>query len=111
MAAPSVSVVIPTYGLGRYLNQVLVGLSRQTNMDFETIVVDNNASPVHDKSRLAHPRGFFKVVHEPRNGLNNARNAGVPNSRGDFVAFLDDDGVPDATWLAELCDGLRRHSA
>jgi len=49
--------------------------------------------------------------HEPRPGVARARNAGVAASRGDFIAFLDDDEEADQHWLAGLAVGFGRGSA
>lgn len=108
---PLFSVVIPTYGKAQYLQLVLAGLERQTEQKFETIIVDNNSTEKVTKRAIPRPGQSFIVVHEPRNGLSYARNAGIRNSRGQYVAFLDDDGVPDRNWLMNLANGMGRHKA
>ncbi|MBX7123275.1 MAG: glycosyltransferase [Opitutaceae bacterium] len=105
-----VTVVIPTYGTGTCLNSVLRGLAAQDHRDFEVIVVDNNPRQQWNPS-LPGRHLSTSVVHEPRNGLQHARNAGVENARGLYVAFLDDDGVPLPTWLTRLVEGTRRYGA
>jgi glucosyl-dolichyl phosphate glucuronosyltransferase len=106
-----VSVVIPTYGRGRYLPSVLSALDRQTRLDFEVLVVDNNIRPEHSGIRSERRSWQLFVIHEPRNGLQRARNAGVSASRGAFIAFLDDDGVPTPTWMEALIAGMERYDA
>lgn len=106
-----ISVVIPTHGRGTYLPSVLSALDRQTRRDFEVLVVDNNIRPVHSGLRADKRSWQLSVIHEPRNGLQHARNAGVSASRGAFIAFLDDDGVPASTWIEALVAGMERYDA
>ena len=51
------------------------------------------------------------VLHEPRAGVANARNAGLRAARGDLIAFLDDDELAPPDWLAELLRVQRAHTA
>lgn len=110
-STPLFSVVIPTYGPAVYLDQVLRGLAIQTEKNFETIIVDNNGILTHAGRNLPRPSQPFRIVHEPQNGLSYARNAGIANSHGRYLAFLDDDGVPDREWLANLAVGMDRYQA
>lgn len=90
---------------------VLQGLVDQTNRDFEVIVVDNNPCARLSSPTLQHEDLRAAVVHEPRNGLTHARNAGVASARGSCVAFLDDDAVPTSTWIESLVEGLRHYGS
>jgi glucosyl-dolichyl phosphate glucuronosyltransferase len=105
------SVLIPSHGSASQLGQVLAALAEQTWKDFDVVLVDNNADPrlCGLQERL---RPFpLRVVHEPLVGLSRARNVAVAHASGEYVAFLDDDTVPERSWLAELHAGLHRHSA
>jgi glucosyl-dolichyl phosphate glucuronosyltransferase len=71
----------------------------------EVVVVDNASSdgtPVVLAALAARMPGAFRVLREPRLGLSVARNRGLAEARGDVVAYLDDDAVPRAGWLAAL---------
>jgi GT2 family glycosyltransferase len=106
-----ISVVIPTCGPATHLMSVLAGLAKQTNRNFDAMVVDNNPLPRWHSRFLQVDDLRVALVREPRNGLSHARNAGVANSGGSSVAFLDDDGVPAATWVQNLVDGLQRYGS
>ena len=111
MTAPETTVVIPTYGRATFLPAVLHGLSQQTAQALEIIVVDNNPRPRHFAELLQESCPRLSITHEPRNGLQHARNAGIACSRGAIVAFLDDDAVPAPNWLESLVDGMQRYQA
>ncbi len=90
---------------------MLTALADQTRKDFDVVLVDNNADPRLCRLQERLQPFPLRVVHEPLVGLSRARNVAVAQARGEYVAFLDDDTVPERTWLAELHAGLHRHGA
>src|SRR6185436_1249486 len=103
---PTVSIVIPTFRRPTAaLEAVRSALAQDVPVFFEIVVVDSDpaGSALPDLHRLAaaasHP---VTLVHEPRAGVANARNAGLAAAKGEFIAFLDDDEVAQDRWLAEL---------
>jgi GT2 family glycosyltransferase len=102
------SVVIPTYGEAPHLRAALQALADQTYHCFDVLVVDNNEYPrARPISELFGSRVAF--LHCPQRGLSAARNAGIAATHAEYIAFLDDDSVPEPTWAAELQSGLRRY--
>jgi glycosyltransferase involved in cell wall biosynthesis len=87
-----VSVVIPVRNGVNYLEAAIQSVLGQGNVEVEVIVVDNGSS---DGSRtLAESFGApVRVISEPRKGAAHARNAGVRQARGEYLAFLDADDV------------------
>jgi len=102
---PEISVVIPTYNRGTQLRPVLAALLAQETggVTYEVIVVDNNSPDgtrsVVEEAIAADASGLIQYVFEPRQGVSYARNTGVEHSRAPIIAFLDDDGVPTASWV------------
>jgi GT2 family glycosyltransferase len=75
----------------------------------EVVVVDNDADHAPFDAAFsaafgAEPR--VRWVHEPRQGLSFARNAGLAAARGDYVVFTDDDVLVDEHWVAHLVAGF-----
>jgi GT2 family glycosyltransferase len=98
---PAVSVVVPTYERHQDVEALLDCLSAQTFRNFEVILVDQSEKPW---KRDRTPSFDLMYVHTDVKGAGNARNAGAFYSRGDMLAFTDDDCRPDADWLE---NGLR----
>jgi glycosyltransferase involved in cell wall biosynthesis len=97
--APAFSVVIPTYGRARFLEEAVASVLAQTVGDLECIVVDD-ASP--EAAELA-PDPRLRVVRRSENGgPAAARNSGLAVAEGEFIAFLDDDDLfaPDRLEIA-----------
>jgi glycosyltransferase involved in cell wall biosynthesis len=80
----------------------------------ELVVVDNDQTPsaAGVAKALAEEAPFpVRYVHEPAPGVANARNAGMTESRGELIAFLDDDEEAPGEWLAALVSAQRRYEA
>lgn len=98
MNRPLVSVIIPTYKRPDTLDRAINSVLSQTYPNIEIIVVDDNNPGSEGRalteSKMSHYRGNSKVLyvkHEKNKNGSAARNTGARVSRGDFVAFLDDD--------------------
>jgi glucosyl-dolichyl phosphate glucuronosyltransferase len=105
MSMNNASVVICAYTERRWhdLNEALDAVGSQSLPPHETIVVvDHNPSLAE---RVAAARTDVRVLESlARPGLAAARNVGVAEAQGSVVVFLDDDAVPDPTWLAALME-------
>jgi glycosyltransferase involved in cell wall biosynthesis len=91
--SPFFSVVIPVFNRAAVLARALESVLRQSDQDFEIIVVDDGSSdnPAQVVERLGDPR--IRCVRKDNGGGGAARNRGIDMARGRFVAFLDSDDV------------------
>ena len=89
-----VSVVIPVYGVERYLPACLDSVLRQSLEDLEILCVDDH-SPDRCPEILeeyARRDGRLRVIHLPDNGMQGrARNIGMDLASGRYIYFLDAD--------------------
>ena len=102
--ANDVSVVICTRDRGEALAGCLKSVTAQTSAPKEIVVIDNS----EDGGAEPICRHFPEVRHvrEPRPGLSVARNAGIRASRGEIIAFTDDDVELHPNWTAEITRAL-----
>jgi len=81
------------------LEACLEALARQRYPDFDVLVVDNASTEPVDE--ICHRHGAA-CIHEPVPGLTRARNRGARAARGELVAYIDDDAIPEPGWLEAL---------
>lgn len=89
--APKVSVIVPAYNAMDYLSESLQSVFNQTFDDYEVIVVDDGSEDDVKvwATEIEDPR--FRLVSQENRGLAGARNTGIRESRGEYLAFLDAD--------------------
>jgi GT2 family glycosyltransferase len=122
VSAPPVSVVVPAFNRAGSIRAALESVLRQTWADFELIVVDDGSTDgTPDAARaLDDPR--LRVIVTPQNmGASAARNLGIAEARGIWIAFQDSDDewlplklekqmarllAPGADWIAAYCGML-----
>jgi glycosyltransferase involved in cell wall biosynthesis len=90
---PRVSIVMPVFNAGAYLDQALASVAAQTYRDFELVVVDDGSTEARTRARLdAAAREPGVTVHRtPNQGPAAARNLAIERARGDYILPLDAD--------------------
>ena len=91
----AVSVIMPVYNSSKYLNSSIESIQKQTLKDIEIICVDDGST---DDSLdilidLNNEYGNIKVVFQENLGPGMARNTGIKNACGEYIAFLDSDDI------------------
>lgn len=90
-----VSVIIPVYNGGPYIERGINSVLIQTYSNIEVIVIDDGSKDDSGAicDRLAEFDCRVKVIHQENCGVNAARQKGVDNSSGDWLVFLDADDI------------------
>jgi glycosyltransferase involved in cell wall biosynthesis len=93
---PQVSVIIPTYNRGWIIKEAIDSVLAQDYTEFELIVVDDGSTD-HTADVLDSYRNVIKVLSQKNKGVSAARNRGIAEASGKFIAFLDSDDL----WLSQ----------
>lgn len=100
MAVPFLTIVVPVYQVEDYLRRCVDSILAQEYQDYELLLINDgslDSSPqICDDyaQRYAH----IRVVHKSNGGLSDARNTGIRQAQGKYIAFIDSDD-----WLAPNC--------
>ncbi|WP_157216910.1 glycosyltransferase family 2 protein [Flavisphingomonas formosensis] len=107
-SAPAISVIIPAYGLARYVAESLSSLQAQSFANWEAVVVDDGA-PDDVKGALApfsaDPR--VRLLQTDNGGVSVARNRGVAAARSGLIALLDGDDIYEPNYLERMVAALK----
>ena len=108
------SVLVPVYNSEPYLKECLDSVLRQSEQDFELILVNDGSvdggGMLCDRCRALHP-DQVKVLHQSNKGLISARRAGITAAEGDYCVFLDADDTLEPDALAVIRETAEREQA
>lgn len=99
------SIIVPVYNVEGYLNQCVESVLSQSFTNFELILVDDGSTDSSGEICDQYMRldNRIRVLHKTNGGLSSARNAGLSQSQGEYVIFLDsDDFWIDSKFIEEV---------
>jgi glycosyltransferase involved in cell wall biosynthesis len=103
---PKVTVIIPTYNRAHLIKRAIKSVLNQTFQDFEIIVVDDGSTDnTEEVVKSFNDLRIKYIKHQKNLGASAARNTGIKNSKGEYIAFLDSDDE----WLPEKLEKQMRY--
>lgn len=102
---PICSIIVPVYNAERYLNTCINSVLAQSFQDFELILVNDGSTDSSESicDEYAAKDNRIRVFHIANSGVSTARNIGLDNAKGKYIAFLDaDDYWYDSTAIERL---------
>jgi len=104
MTHPTVSVVMPVHNTARFVEAAISSVLTQTFSDFELLIIDDQGTDdaIDLCRQFVDPR--IRIISQENRGLAGARNTGIRQAKGRYIALLDSDDL----WLPEK---LERHVA
>lgn len=95
---PKVSIIIPTYNRAHLIGRAIQSVLNQTYQDFELIIVDDGSRDDTEKFvKCLEDERIVYIRHEENKGPSAARNTGIKESKGEYIAFQDSDDE----WFSE----------
>lgn len=111
------SVVVPVYGVEKYIRKCLLSILDQDFQDMEVLVIDDDSKDhsmeIVEEIMKSHPAGrLVRIFRQPHNmGIAMARNRGLEEMRGKYMLFVDsDDWIPQCA-LHHLYEAAEAHQA
>ena len=102
---PILSIIIPYYNAQKYTDELLNVLSPQITEDIEVILIDDGSKiPFKTKYKWLH------VIRQENGGASAARNTGLDNATGDYIAFIDADDLVSSDYVAQIVKKIKAES-
>ena len=99
-----ISVIIPVYNLEEYISHTIESILLQTYSDIEIILIDDGSIDSSSKICQSYvkkdPR--VRLINQINGGVSSARNRGLDEAKGEFIAFIDGDDLVPAFYLDRL---------
>lgn len=107
------SIIIPCYGVEKYIDRCMKTIVNQTLKDIEIILVDDGSpdNVPHMCDEWAKKDSRIKVIHKENGGLGFARNSGLDIATGEYVAFVDSDDYVDMSMYETLWNEAKSSDA
>ncbi len=99
-----VSIIIPCYNDGRYLQEAIASADAQTYSNIEIIVVDDHSTDLKTQNilkKIASQNVYVLQTPPDKKGLPAARNAGIAHATGKYILPLDADDKIDPTYVSK----------
>ncbi|MFC1480364.1 glycosyltransferase family 2 protein [Candidatus Omnitrophota bacterium] len=102
---PFFSVIIPTFNRRRFLEKAVDSVLGQTFTDLELIVIDDGSTDDTKQFISSYNDKRLTYLYQANSGVSRARNTGLEEAKGEFVAFLDSDDY----WVSEKLKKTARY--
>ena len=113
MLCQKASVIVPVYNVEAYLEKCVQSILRQTEQDFELLLVDDGSTDSSGQlcEELAKKDSRIRVIHQENQGLGGARNTGIREAKGDWLLLVDSDDWIEPEILEKTLEaGLREEA-
>lgn len=99
---PRISVIVPVYNAKRYLRRCVDSILCQSQQDFELLLIDDGSKDESGEicDEYAAKDSRVRVFHKINGGVSSARNLGLDNAQGEWVAFVDADDDVEEEYLS-----------
>lgn len=107
---PKVSVIIPCYNQGKYLEDALTSVYNQTFKDFEIIIINDGSTDDSQEiiDKIKHPKVI--KIHQTNKGVASARNEGIKRAAGEYILPLDADDKIASTYIEKAVYHIEKNS-
>lgn len=98
--SPKVSIIIPCYNYGKFLDKAVDSVLNQTFQDFEIIIINDGSTDDYTNKLLSnYQKPKTKVITIQNSGVSKARNIGISEAQGEYIFPLDADDYIEREYL------------
>ena len=109
----NISIIVPVFNIALELPRCVQSILQQTYRDFELLLVDDGSTDGSNSicDELAKTDSRIRVIHQKNAGVSVARNMGIEEAKGEYIAFVDGDDVIAPKYLERLFAGIKDETA
>lgn len=110
---PKISIIIPVYGVERYIRQCVESVLLQTLTDYECLLIDDGSldNSIEIAKSIVKDDKRFLFLQKENGGQGSARNMGLDQASGDYIAFIDSDDYVAPFFLEEMYNQVEKVGA
>lgn len=110
---PMISVIVPVYNADKHLHCCIDSILAQSFTDFELLLIDDGSKDSSGRicDEYASKDSRIRVFHKENGGVSSARNLGLDNAKGEWVAMVDSDDYVKNGYLKDLYNEAIKHNA
>lgn len=107
---PLVSIIVPVYNVGQYLEECLESLVNQTYKNIEILCINDGSTDNSETILETYSYMYSNVyiLHKENGGLSSARNAGLNRAKGDYITFVDSDDYLETNVIEKAVQTLEK---
>ena len=102
-----VSIIVPIYNKEKFLHKLIDSIINQTYKNIEIILVDDGSLDNSLNICYEYNDDRIKVISKKNGGVSSARNIGLDNASGDYIAFIDGDDYVDSNYIYKLVSNIK----
>ena len=109
-----VSVIVPVYNVEKYLEKCLISIANQRFEEYEVLVVIDGTEDGSEEIARRYEKKFpeiFRVIVQENKGLGGARNTGICEAKGEYLAFVDSDDMIHPDFLKDTYAKAKEEAA
>lgn len=108
---PLISIIIPVYNAGKYLNACIDSVLKQTYSNIEVVLVNDGSKDSSGDicNQYQSKDSRIKVIHLENGGVSRARNKGIELCNGDYICFIDSDDTIEPNYIKDFKDSIEEH--
>lgn len=109
-----ISLIVPVHNSSNFVETIFKNISTQTFTNFEVIIVDDHSQDNTTKAikeKFKNKNFEYQILLSNGNGVSAARNTGIENSQGKYIAFIDDDDELSEDYLQVLYNTAKKDKA
>lgn len=115
MFSPIISIIVPVYNSQDYIIKCLESIKKQTYQNYEVLIINDGSRDSSEKLVLDFIRdntlNNFRLISQKNGGVSSARNTGLKNATGEWIAFIDSDDWVEPDYLTNMIKAAEQYPA